>query len=296
MTTHATGPLAGLSWLARGITLGYRNARVIFGAAALFMVLSMVPNLLQLAAHSLLRPDASGGAVISALATLLLVAILSPAIGGYLRLIDATEHGRPARATDIFQPFAHGGGASRLIGFGMLMTLALAVMAAVISQFGDGIVDWYQQMVSLSRQGGQIDPAQIPQPPEGTGRLLGVGSLVGLVLSGIGAIGFGQVALGQRSVGAAIRDGVVGTLKNLVPILVLAVASFLAALVASMALTLLIGAIAMIDETFTLVVVIPLYLALLLALHAVMFGVMYYFWRDVCADQPAPPRDGQVAM
>ncbi|MCF7221749.1 hypothetical protein [Marilutibacter chinensis] len=300
MTTHATGPLAGLSWLVRGVNLGYRNARAIFGAAAIFMMLSLVPNLLQLVLQSVFKPDLSGSTIIAALVTVLSIAIMSPAIGGYLRLIDASEHGRPAHAGDILQPFARGGGALQLIGFGMLMTLAcVAIAAVVISQFGEGFPDWYAQIVSLSRKGGEIDPSQIPQLPDGIGQLIGIGSVIGVVLSGIYAIGFGQVALGRRSVGAAIRDGIVGTLKNLLPMAVLAIVIFFGSMLLLLALTVMIGLVAavaaLVHPTLVLVLVVPLYLALLLAMHVVMFGVMYYFWRDVCTDGPAP-RDDQVAM
>lgn len=292
--------MAGLSWLVRGINLGYRNARAIFGAAAIFMMLSLVPNLLQMLAQSLLQPGGSGSTIIAALASVVSIVILSPAIGGYLRLIDASEHGQPVHASDILRPFAQGGGALQLIGFGMLMTLAfVAIAAVVISRFGEGFGDWYAQIVELSRQGGQIEPEQVPQPPEGLGQLLGIGSVIGVVLSGIYAIGFGQVALGHRSVGAAIGDAVVGTLKNLLPMAVLAIVAFLGSMVLLLVLTLVIGLVgavaAMIHPSLMFAVVLPLYLALLLALHVVMFGVMYYFWRDVCGEG-APARDDQVAV
>lgn len=300
MTTHATGPLAGLSWLVRGINLGYRNARAIFGAAAIVMMLSLVPNLLQVLAQSLFQPGGSGSTIIAALTTVLSIVIMSPAIGGYLRLIDASEHGLPVHASDILQPFARGGGAFQLIGFGMLMTLAcVAIALAVLSQFGNGVGEWYMQMVELSRQKGQIDPDSVPQLPDGIGPLVGIGSVIGVVLSGIYAIGFGQVALGRRSIGAAIGDAVTGTLKNLLPMAVLAIVAFLGSMVLLVVLTLVVGLAggiaAMIHPSLMLVVVLPLYLALLLALHVVMFGVMYYFWRDVCGDG-TPPRDDQVAV
>jgi hypothetical protein len=32
------------------------------------------------------------------------------------------------------------------------------------------------------------------------------------------------------------------------------------------------------------VLIIPLYAAMMLIMFAVMFGVMYYLWRDVCGD------------
>ncbi|KAB8198480.1 hypothetical protein FKV24_001855 [Lysobacter maris] len=297
MTTHATGPLAGLSWLVRGINLGYRNARATFGAAAIVMMLSLVPNLLQVLAQSLFQPGGSGSTIIAALTTVLSIVILSPAIGGYLRLIDACEHGRPAHASDILQPFARGGGAFQLIGFGMLMTLAcVAIAAVVIAPFGNGLDEWYEQIVDLSRQGGQIDPDKVPEPPEGLAQLLGIGSVVGVILSGIYAIGFGQVALGHVGVGAAIRDGVIGTLKNLLPMGLLAIATFFGSMLLLLVLAAVIGPIAAaIHPSLLFVLMVPPYLALLLALHVVMFGVMYHFWRDVCGDG-TPPRDDQVAV
>jgi hypothetical protein len=42
---------------------------------------------------------------------------------------------------------------------------------------------------------------------------------------------------------------------------------------------------------------IPLYLLAMLALYVVMFGVMYFMWRDICGDGAAPaPRDDQVEV
>src|SRR3546814_4302869 len=45
-------------------------------------------------------------------------------------------------------------------------------------------------------------------------------------LGGVYTIGFGQVALRGRSVGSALADGVAGTLKNVLPIGLLAVVAF----------------------------------------------------------------------
>lgn len=303
MTTHATGPLAGLTWLKRGVNLGRQNARAVFGAAAILMFMALVPSLLQAIVQALFKPDVNGSIVIAAVATLLSILILSPLVGGYLRLIDAAEHGRPAHATDVFSPFRHGGDAGRLIGFGVLMTLGYLVIAmVVIGLFGDGFLDWYMKVLTLSQQaGGKVDPAQVPDLPEGFGRMIGLGSLLGLFLSGVYALGFGQVALGRRPVGGAIVDGIVGTLKNLIPMLVLAIAVFLLSIVLGVVLALVFALIAvvgnLIHPVVTMALFVPLYLALLIALYVVMFGVMYYFWRDVCGGQEPPPlRDDQVAL
>ena len=90
MTTHATGPLAGLTWLKRGINLGRHNARAVFGAAAILMLVGILPGLLQLLVLSILKPDPNGAMIVAAGANLVSIVILSPFMGGFLRLSDAT--------------------------------------------------------------------------------------------------------------------------------------------------------------------------------------------------------------
>ncbi|MDI9238180.1 hypothetical protein QLQ15_04560 [Lysobacter sp. LF1] len=302
MTTHATGPFSGLSWLKRAINLGRTNARAVFGAASIMMAAALLPSIVQLIVLSILKPGPSGSMVVAALATVLSLLILSPLIGGYLRLIDATEHGRPANAIDVFAPFREGGDAGRLIRFGVLMTLTYVVIALVLlSLFGEGMGEWYTQMAQLQTQaaGGQVDPSQIPEVPEGFGRLLGVGSVVFLILSGVYAIGFGQVALGQRSTGEAMADGFVGTFKNLLPLLLLAVVAVLAMIPVGLLLALVLGVVSavgsLLHPTLGLALMLPLYLAFMVALYVVLFGIMYFMWRDVCGEPPAPRAD-EVAL
>ncbi len=303
MTTHATGPLAGLTWLKRGVNLGRQNARAVFGAAAILMFMALVPSLLQAIVQSMFKPGVNGSIALAAIVTVLSILILSPLVGGYLRLIDAAEHGRPAHAVDVFSPFRQGGDAGRLIGFGLLMTLAyLLVAATVIYLVGEGFMDWYMKVLTLSQEsGGKVNPEQVPDLPEGFGRMIGLGSLLGLFLSGVYALGFGQVALGRRPVGSAIVDGVVGTLKNLIPMLLLAIVVFLLSIVLGIVLALVFSLVILagnlIHPTVAMALVVPLYMVLLIALYVVMFGVMYYFWRDVCSGQEPPPmRDDQVAL
>lgn len=294
MTTHATGPLSGLSWLKRGVNLGRHNARAVFGAAAILMFVALLPSIVQLAVLSLLKPGENGAIIVAAVSTLLSIVILSPVIGGYLRLIDATEHGRPAVATDVLAPFRQGGDAGRLIGFGLLMTISYLVIALVlIGLFGEGLVAWYGKMVDLQQSsGGKVDPAQVPAMPEGTGSLLGLGSILFLLLSGVYAIGFGQIALGHRTMRSAILDGVIGTAKNLLPILLLAVVVVLASIPIGVILLLVLGLITlvgnMIHPALSMALLLPLYFAMTIVLYVVMFGVMYYLWRDVCGQGDVP--------
>ncbi|MDR0184540.1 hypothetical protein [Lysobacter arvi] len=297
MTTHATGPLAGLTWLKRGINLGRHNARAVFGAAAILMMVATLPSLLQLAVLSILKPDPNGAMAVAAGAQLLSIVLLSPFMGGFLRLIDDTEHARPASAGDVFKPFRHGGDAGRLIGFGLLMTLYYVIIGvALITVFGDGLLEWLTKVMTLQQAGnGRIDPSQVPEAPEGLGSLLGLGSILFLFLAGVYSIGFGQVALGGRPVRLAMADGVVGTAKNLLPILLLAVVLVLASIPVGLVLAVVFGIVGLIGgvihPTLGAALILPLYLALMVVMYVVMFGVMYYLWRDVC--RPADAQDGR---
>ena len=59
------------------------------------------------------------------------------------------------------------------------------------------------------------------------------------------------------------------------------VLGILAAIVIGICFALL-GLLAKLVGAWLMVLVIPLYLALMLSMYPLMFGVMYYFWRDVC--------------
>lgn len=300
MTTRALGPLAGLHWLKRGINTGRHNPRAVFGAAAWVAMASLLPSLVQLLLLSLLQPGPNGSMAIAVAVTLLQIVLFPPLVGGFFRLIHAAEQGAPTRATDIFAPFHQPADARRMVGFGLVLTaLYLAIAAVLLGVFGRGILDWYLQVAELS-QHPPIDPKAIPPLPEGFSRVVVLGTLVGLFLLGVYAIGFGQVAVRASNVFAAFRDGVMGALKNLLPLLVLAVIGFFLTLALILAVGVVLAVIgvlgAMVHPMVAAALALPVYLVLLLVLYVVMFGVMYHLWRDVCSDAPAPSNPNEVAV
>ena len=294
MTTRALGPGAGWGWLKQAINLGRHNPKAIFGAAALLAVVALIPSVIQICLQYGAGVGPQAMLTVVGVMTLVMIVLYPLLIGGLLRVIDASENGRPTRATALFDTFRAGNGAARLIGFGVLITVIyIAAFVAVIGLFGEDFLAWYMQLITSGMQAGGSAPAAITSLPEGFGTVMALGILVGLFFFGVYAIGFGQVALGGRGIGAALADGVVGTLKNLLPILVLAVI----AIVLLIALTLIVGLLGallalvggLVHEVFAFVLLLPLYLAMLLVLYVVMFGVMYFMWRDVCGGGSASP-------
>ena len=296
-TTRAMGPLAGLGWLKNGINLGRRNPKAIFGGAAVLLGAAMVPSLVTLPLQLGGEPGVAALVAIMAASVLASLAMV-PMMGGYLQLVDAAENGRDAGVRMLFAPYRRGGGGWRLVGFALLlMAVYVIAMCLVLAVAGFGWLSWYLQLIAASAAEPAAQAALIGQMPPGLGMVLALGVVLMLYLSGLYAIGLGQVALTPRGVLAALGDGVLGSLKNLLPLLLLAVAGLVvgavAAIVIGIAVGLLAVAGALVAPWLAVVLVLPVYLGLMLVMYVVMFGVLYHLWRDVCsAGSGMVPADG----
>ncbi len=292
MSTRAMGPLAGIRWLKTGINLGRINAKAIFGAATLVLVGTLLPSAITYPLQKAVATDPRIFGIIM-LISMLAGLLLAPLIGGFFSVIDAAENGRPAKATDVFALYRRGAFARMVgFGFGMLVLYAIA-MGLVFAVVGTGIVHWY--MAVLAAQANH-HPAAIPSLPAGFGAAMALGSVLWLLIAGVYAIALGQAALAGRTALDALRDGLLGSLKNLLPLLVLVIVGFFAMLVFILVLGLLVMLLALLGKLvgtwLMIVLVVPLYIAMFLALYVVMFGAMYAMWRDICADD----RQANAAM
>jgi hypothetical protein len=292
MTIRSNGPLAGFGWLKRAINLGHGNPKAVFGGAALVLVMSLLPSLITMPVQFGMAtggpPSARmlGGVMLfSMVAGLFLV----PLIAGYLRVIDATERGQPIRARDVFALYREGQ-TLRLAGYGLAMLVVyFAVIAIVLVVAGGGLASWYMQLLAAQSSG--TPPTSLPA---GFGLAIVLFGVFGLLVMGVYAISLGQVALGGRSVLGAIGDGLVGSIKNVLPMLVFALSLLVAWIVVAIALGIFVVVASLLAKVIgawlMVVLLVPLYIVLMLALFAVMFGAMYHLWRDVCGD--AAPAQG----
>lgn len=286
MTTRSRGPLAGFGWLRNAINLGHGNPKAVFGGAALVLLLSLLPSAVTMPLQFGMTPGpAMLGLVIaiSLLAGLLLV----PVLAGMLGVIDAAENGRPAKATDVFAPYRRGEGL-RLIGYGVAMLgVYLVAAAVVIAIAGAGVWRWYLQAMTLQQN--EADPAALQAMqalPDGFGMALALATVLGLLIGGIYSISLGQVALGGRGVFASIRDGIAGSFKNVLPLLVLALCGLIAGLVLMLVFGLAVGLLMvvakLVGDWLMFALLVPVYFGMMLMMFVVMFGVIYHLWRDVC--------------
>lgn len=302
MTTRAMGPMAGFHWLKQAINLGGANPKAIIGAAALLMVVALVPTVLQLLLQNVMGITSQGVAfALVGFSLLYSLLVMPPLTAGYLRLIHATETGVPTRAGAIFDAFRAGGGALRVIALMLLLlVLGIAMFGAIAAAFGgDFFLEIAAMMQAVENAAPGTTPA-VPPLPSGFGTLLAALFMVGLFFNGVYAISIGQVALTGRGVGGAFGDGIVGALKNLPALLVLLVVGIVAGLVVILVLVLVVGLLMMVGglvhPALGVALAAPVYLGAMLALYVVMFGVMYFMWRDICGGAaPAPTdRDHQV--
>jgi hypothetical protein len=291
MTTRSNGPVAGFGWLKKGFSVGFRHPKPLLGGAAFLVVAAFLPSLISLplqyyAMHAGTPPSPATFGVIMAV-SMLFGLLLVPLYAGYLQMIDAAERGLPARALDIFNPYRQGE-TLRLIGYGLaVLVVYIALIGLVLASTGGAIITWYVQALT-AQANHQLPPAA----PQGFGITFALFMLLGLFIMGFYAISLGQVALRRRNVFGAIGDGLIGAVKNLLPLLVFAVCGFLAGIGLALAfgpVAVLLGLLGkLIAVWLAIVLLIPLYIALVLVMFTAMFGVMYYLWRDVCGDDTMP--------
>ncbi len=306
MTTRAVGPGRGWGWLKQAINLGRNNPKAVFGATALMAVVALIPSVLQVVLQLVFKESPGVIMAVVAVMTFVSLVVTSLMIGGLLRVIHAAENGQPTHATAVFDPFGEPQLRGRLIGFGVLMmSIYVGVFVLVVSLFGQDFMRWYWELITsaqaMQASGGAAQPPDLANMPQGLGRIMAIGSLFGLFMGGIYAIGFGQVAVGGRSIGEAFMDGARGTIKNVLPIVVLAVLSVVAVLVLTVGVVLVVGiitlAVGAISKLLAAALVVPIYFGMILLIYVVMFGVMYFMWRDICMDVPLPlPRDDQLEV
>ena len=156
MTTRALGPGAGIAWLKQAVNLGRNNPKAVFGGAALAAAgrdgagdrPERAGGAAAGGAEARARPARWRSMLLVMVPVLLLLAAL---MVGYLRLIDAVESGRDARASDVFAAFRDTGTSLRAIGFVVLLAIVQNVLiVALVGLLAKGVGSWYLQNMQAS--------------------------------------------------------------------------------------------------------------------------------------------------
>jgi len=287
------GPLSGWRWLARAVNLGGGNPRAVLGGATLLALVALLPSVIQLVVQNGLGVTSVGATIaLMGFSVLFSLVVMGPLSAGYLRLLQATETGVPTRAAAIFDIFSDGQAVVRVIGvLALLLVVVLLLVGAVALAFGG---DFFLQIAAVMQELENAEPGtapSLPSLPSGLGTLIGLTFILSMFFNGAYAVAMGQVALGGRDIPGALGDGLLGALRNVLPLLVMTIVVTVMGMVVLLVLGLLLALLtilgSLVHPALGIALAAPLYLAAIVVVYVVMFGVMYFMWRDVCGGQQA---------
>ncbi len=275
----------GMTWLVRGFRTVRKHPGTLSIAMFLLVLAILVPVGIQLAAQFLLA-GTSASIAIQLLATLAMVFIASLMMIGLLRLIDTLERTGSGQASSIFAAFSDTDLMVRAVTFALIVFVAsMAFVVALLLTLGPDMLGWYRNVLTEP-----LGAAAAAAPPiTGSPWLSAAVGLVGaLALFGINTFGYAQVALTRARGGEAFMDGLHGTARNVLPILlniVVVVIAIFAMVIPLVLLMMLFGFIGgLVHPLAGMVLIMPLYVAFMIALYALIFATMYHAWRDVFGD------------
>ena len=282
---RTVGPAAGFRWLRDAINIGRRGAFAVFGGAAILLLVGVLAGI----AFGIV----TGGAVAAfrtstTVSFLLGLSFVIPmllwmALGfvGYLRLIDAVESGRAAKATDALRGFGDfDAGFRAFLVLLVVMVVQQAVMIGLVASFAPELGRWYIAVF----QGAATNTPPAAVPP-GIWKIYAFSLTFGTLGNAVQSIAMAQVALRGRGMAGALRDGVVGALRNLPALFVLVACGIALALVLVAIIIAVVMLLMMVGKLVALwlaaILAVVLYMAFLVAMIAVGGAAMYYMWRDV---------------
>lgn len=292
---RTVGAAAGFRWIWGAINIGRRGPGAIFGGAGLLLlVVIVVMTGLLLAMGGLLALSHVPMQPIPRILGIgfMLVLLMGIAFGlvGYLRLIDAVESGREARAADAFRGFADFSAGSRTFAIMLvIMVVQQAVTIGLIVWFLPDLGRWYLDVL----HGMDVAAGAPPALPSAFWKFYPASVLLNLAGSWVQSVAICQVSLGGRGIAGALGDGIVSLLRNLSALLVLfvvvialALGILVIVLFAVLAVVLIAKLVAM---WLAVVLALILYFAFFVAMIAVGCASMYYIWRDTAGPGDSTP-------
>lgn len=281
---------APFTWIDASVAAIRRDPRTILGAAAMVLLVILVPAVLQQVVLTVVQP-AAPNTVLAIMAFFMLVNIVlfPPIIGGFFRLLHAREQGQAARVTDIFALFREPDAARRMIATALIFMVVYAAVFVVLNfAIGDGYLIELVKVVMTTPAGKQ---PVFPTPPNGIVLWFMLIAFVAVIMMTAYNLAMTQAALTSRSPLAAIGDGFVATLRNLGAFVLFYLAMCVAGFVFLLVVGLVVGLIAVlfgfISPILAIIVVAPIYLGLVVVVYAVLFGFNYFAWRDTLGDDTA---------
>lgn len=301
MTARSVSMGAPFGWLMKSLDVGRKNPKALFLGFFLMLLVGLVPTALQMAGQAVFLASPGAMMAVYGLSFVLSMVLLPPLVGAAFLLMHACERGQPAIATDIFHGYRDLSFAVRM-WLTMLLVLLMYVLAIgllFVLLPGKEFFMEFMTRAAAAPPGGQPDMAGLPAfPPSFLLWLLGAMFVV-LVLANVYMLAYARAALNQSGPLQALLEGFMGTLRNLLPFILIAlvvtIVGFVLILILVLVAGLAIGLLVALSPVLAVVVGLPIYVGLLLMLYVVAFGFYYHAWQDIYGEPAVAPEDSIAA-
>lgn len=293
----------GFNWMRDAVNAGARNPRAVLGSAALFLfalylagAISVLPVAWRLQGRAGLS---FGESLAAAIPLLIVLALLVPILlAGLFHIFDDVEHGRPARARDLFAAFRQGRVLS-LMGLGvvqvMLNALGIMVVVAVLGP------DYFEDSLRAMQE---IMAGRQPPPPSAmpSMALLLLAQVLQLTLNYLSVVLMmlcvPLISLSRLGFLESIRAGLRASIVNLAPNLVASIIFLVGFLIASLMVAVVsavAGAVgALVHPLLGGAIALAFWLVFMLAALVVVVAGSYFAWRDMF--DALPPSSGPAGI
>ena len=304
MTARTVSFATPFRWLMKAVDVGRRNPRALFGGFAILLVIGLVPTGVQMVLQALLADRPVVMWTLYALVVLASMLAMPPLTGAAIRVLHDCETGQPASALDVFNGYRDSAFAVRLVLTSLLMFAMYVVVLAVLF----AVMPAKEMMIDLFSRSLATPPGG---QPDMTGFDMDTSTLPWLFLWFVGAMAviftamhmqmltITHAALSGQGPVASLASGVIGTLKNIVPLTAFTLAMLVIAFVAMIVLGLVLGLLAvvltLVSPVLAGVVLLPIYLAAILLGMIVLYGFYYHAWREIFGETAADPLDAIAA-
>ena len=310
MSAQSVGLGSMFGWIPAAFRMVGKNVGGMLVASVVslgVLVLMLLPVIIAMAVFMPgLAAAASGGApptaadlvpilVAYGVMMLMFLALFPPLMIGWFRVCQRIDRGEPVRGLDVLRPYADGQLWLRAIRFALL---ALLVYIGVFALFALAFANVFSAVMqqAAAQQAAALAGASVPATglPSGFFLAYGLMMVLSLLLQVAYMLGFAEISLRQTTALGAMKLAGVGTARNAPKLLLFFLCTlfvlFVGAFVVALVLALVIGGVALLSPTASLVAAVLLYLPVFLLMYPLMFAGHYLVWKSMLdGDQLAGP-------
>ena len=214
-----------------------------------------------------------------------------PLMIGWFRVCQHIDRGQSVRGLDVLRPYADGQLWLRALRFALLALLVyIGVFALFALAFGNVFGAVMQQ--AAAQQAAALSGASIPATslPSGFFLAYALMMVLSLLLQVAYMLGFAEISLRQTTALEAMKLAGAGTARNALKLLLFFMCTlfllFVGVFVVALVLALVIGGLALLSPTASVVAAVLLYLPVFLLMYPLLFAGHYLVWKSTLGGDP----------